>query len=72
MGKQWHYGNYDTMGNKKLWYFTENYGTSIYELNNGGRLPKTTKLIKNGKKTKLIYHKIKVFEQIYSFTLIEL
>ena len=47
MEKQWHYGNYDTMGGKKLWYCTENYGTSIYELNKPGRLPKTTKLIKN-------------------------
>ena len=28
----------------KLWYYTENYGTSIYEDKKHGRLPKTKKL----------------------------
>ena len=28
----------------KLWYYTENYGTSIYEGKKRGRLPKTKKL----------------------------
>ena len=29
---------------ENLWYYTENYGTSIYEGKKPGRLPKTTKL----------------------------
>ena len=29
---------------KKIWYYPENYGTSIYEGENHGRLPKTMKL----------------------------
>ena len=28
----------------KLWYYTENYGTSIYEGKRNGRLPETKKL----------------------------
>ena len=35
--KLWFYG-------KKLWYYTENYGTSIYEEKKHGRLPNTKKL----------------------------
>ena len=36
---------------RELWYFTENYGTSIYEVKKKhGRLPKTDKLLMyNGK-----------------------
>ena len=41
--------NYGTMEKTmvlwtKLWYYTENYGTLIYEGKNHGRLPKTKKL----------------------------
>ena len=48
--------NYDTMEKTlvlwtKLWYYTENYGTSIYEEKKHVRLPKTKKLLINwGKK----------------------
>ena len=55
--------NYGTMDKTmvlwtKLWYYTENYGASIYEEKNHGRLPKTKKfwfIMK--KKTLEIYQK---------------
>ena len=54
--------NYGTMEKTtvlwtKLWYYTENYGTSIYEEKNHGRLPKTKKLLlimEKSKYTKII------------------
>ena len=50
----------------KLWYYTENYGTSIYE-EKKCRLPKTKKLCFIMEKTMEIYENNTSFEQIFSF-----
>ena len=50
----------------KLWYYTENYGTSIYEEKKHGRLPNTKKLWFIMEQTMEIYQNNWSFEQIYS------
>ena len=64
--------NYGTMEKTmvlwtKLWYYTENYGTSIYEEKKHDGLPKTKRLLFIKEKTMAIYQNIWSFEQIYSF-----
>ena len=58
--------NYGTMY-KKLWYYTENYGTSICEEKKHGGLPKTKRLWFIMEKTIEIYKYNWNVEQIYSF-----
>ena len=64
--------NYGTMDKTmvlwtKLWYYTENYGTSIYEEIKHGGLPKTKIIWFIMKKAMKIYQNNWIFEQIYSF-----
>ena len=64
--------NYGTMEKtmvlwKKLWYYTENYRTSIYEVKKHGRLPNTKKLWFIMEHTMEIYQNNWSFEQTYSF-----
>ena len=41
---------------RKLWFYTENYDTLIYDGKEHGRIPKTKKLLfQMGKKTMVIY-----------------
>ena len=64
--------NYGTMEKKtmvlwtKLWYYTENYRTSIYEEKEHGRLPNTKKLWFIMEQTMEIYQNNWSFEQTYS------
>ena len=51
----------------KLWYYTENYGTSNYEENKHGRLSKTKKLRFLMEKNGEIYQNNWSFEQVYGF-----
>ena len=64
--------NYGTMDKTmvlwtKLWYYTENYGTSIYEEKKHGGLPKTKRLWFIMEETMEIYQNNWIFEQISSF-----
>ena len=63
--------NYSTMEKTmvlwtKLWYYTENYRSSIYEEKMHGRIPNTKKLWFIMERTIEIYQNNWSFEQIYS------
>ena len=55
--KLWYYGQ------TKLWYYTENYGTSIYEEKKHGRLQNTKKLWFIKEQTMEIYQKTEVLNR---------
>ena len=71
LDKQWYYvKNYCTFDKitvlwKKLWHYSENHGTSIYDVKKHGRLPKTKKLWFIMKKN--LWYTSEISDQIKSF-----